>query len=124
MRRIERSAPTPPKRAVLQIGLEDVLLLGAPGGKTEILDASVHREFLAMSDAEARRVFKDVARDLCESRGEAWRNRFIEGVSVFERDRVRVELKGERVQVVVRFELPLLQAFGYCRPAGETQAIK
>ncbi len=111
----QRASTPPSKPKALRIGLDDILVLGAPSGRTEILDASVHREFIASSVEEARRVFKDVARDLCERKGEAWRNRFIEGATSFERDDVRIELKGDRVEVRLRYTMPVLHAFGYCR---------
>jgi hypothetical protein len=46
-------------------GLFDMLLLGAPEGKTELLDGRVVRQLSARTPSNARGTFKRLAKDLC-----------------------------------------------------------
>ncbi|MGH7818858.1 MAG: UPF0158 family protein [Candidatus Binatia bacterium] len=93
------------------IGLVELLLLGAPDGKTELLDGKVRRVFRARSGGEARAVFKSVARELCEFHGTAWRNRFIEGRNRFSAENAEVAVEGNDVELVVEVSAELWRRF-------------
>jgi hypothetical protein len=73
----------PPIAKRAPITLFDLLLLGAPDGKTELLDGQVARMITVRSPSEGRSLFKSLAREVCEHYGVAWRNRFIEGSDTF-----------------------------------------
>lgn len=92
--------------------LIDVLLLGAPEGKTELVDGRVRRVFLANAPAAARQVFKHLARQICEFYGVGWRNRFVEGVDTFELERMHISVTGELVELRVDVSMETWQAFG------------
>jgi hypothetical protein len=82
-----------------------------PRLEIELFEGRVHRVFLARSAADARAVFKIVARDLCEMHGIAWRNRFIEGRERYEVDRFVLTVEGARVELVVAVSPTLWRAF-------------
>lgn len=82
--------PRPPET---RIGLFDLLLLGAPEGKTELLEGRVSRQIGLPGPSEARALFKRLARELCEHHGVAWRNRFIEGESTYEVGRAHLTVE-------------------------------
>ncbi len=109
-----RREPSPPRpeRRVSRIGLLDLLLLGAPEGKTELLDGTVWRVFRAATAGEARAVFKNVARDLCEFHGIAWRNRFVEGRDSYAIERYQLRVEGEAVELAVQVSPELWRRFG------------
>lgn len=65
------SAKAPP------ITLVDLLLLGAPDGKTEMLDGRVWRMFLAADATQARTTFAGIARELTEREGAAWHDKIV-----------------------------------------------
>ncbi|HEY3354444.1 MAG TPA: UPF0158 family protein [Polyangia bacterium] len=94
-------APAPAKP---RIGLLDMLLLGAPDGKTELIDGRVWRQVLGKTPSEARAIFKNLARDLCDFFGVAWRNRFIEGKNEFQLERAHLRL--EERTVVLEIDVP------------------
>jgi len=108
-------APEPPPRGTgrrpLRIGLLDLLLLGAPDGKTELLEGKVYRVFRGASPGEARAVFKSVARDLCEFHGTAWRNRFIEGRDTYSIDRASLRIEGDHVELAIDVDRELWRMF-------------
>ena len=89
-----------------------MLLLGAPDGKTELLDGKVRRQLNAASPSEARAVFKSLARELCEYHGIAWRKRFIENSSHFDVERAHLEVDGTMVQLYVDVPFSIWKAFG------------
>lgn len=114
--RTRASDPSPPpiqapRRRGLRIGLVEILLLGAPGGKTELLDGKVYRFFRGRSADEARAIFKQVSRELCEFRGTAWRNRFIEGRNSFSIDGAEVRVEGNVVELTVEVSPELWREF-------------
>jgi hypothetical protein len=97
-----REPPEPPQQQAAAPGplrLTHVLALGAPDGKTEILDGRVLRVVHARSEGEARRTFKELARDLYESSGVPWRNRLIEGKTEVGLGELSVRLSGRIVEV-------------------------
>lgn len=100
--RAPEPVPEPPKPA--RVGLIDLILLGAPDGRTEILNGRVARLCHAASTAQARKVFADVARDMHEMSGLAWRKHFIEGKSTIEVGRYHLELEGQDVWLEVAVE--------------------
>jgi hypothetical protein len=107
--------PPPPRRRAAgpgeaQIGLVDLLLLGAPDGKTELVDGRVRR--VLVTDAErAARVFARVARELAESLGVRWRPTSIEGKTRYEIDRFRLTCTGRRVELEVQVSPAVWEIF-------------
>jgi hypothetical protein len=98
----ERPAPaaeaaSPRRRA--QITLTDLLLLGAPGGKTEILDGRTTRHWVAASPEQARAVYESLARELTEQAGIGWRNRFVDGRDTYPIGRHELSVDGTRVRL-------------------------
>jgi hypothetical protein len=104
--------PTPaPQPAKRRIGFLDLLLLGAPEGKTELLEGRVYRLHVAPTESEARGVFRHLARELTEWHGIAWRKRFIEGRDTYEVDRYHLRVDGARVELWIDVPRWLWQAF-------------
>jgi hypothetical protein len=106
--------PHPPPRSErrrVAIGLRELLLLGAPDGKTELLDGRVTRMVRMPSPSEARHIFKAVARDLYESEGIAWRNRFIEGQNAVELAGYHLSVEGAVVTLEVEVDRGLWRKF-------------
>jgi hypothetical protein len=93
------------------VGFLDLLLLGAPAGKTELLNGKVLRQIVAADESGARAVFKVIARQMAEFHGLAWRNRFIEGKSVYEVDRYHLAVSQNRVELEVAVDPKLWRAF-------------
>lgn len=64
----EPPQPAAPEPALVAarpaIGLAEVLLLGAPDGRTEVLEGKVRRQVRTQSDAEAQAVFRQVVLDI------------------------------------------------------------
>lgn len=108
---VVRSSDPPRGPRQAPVGLLDLLLLGAPDGRTEMLEGRTYRVFVAGSPAEARAVFKRAARELCEWHGTAWRNRFIEGRDRYEVDRFLLTIEGTRVDLAVEVSGALWKAF-------------
>lgn len=96
---------------VPRIGLLEMLLLGAPDGKTELLDGRVHRVFVAKTTKEARKVFADVARDIHERAGLGWRKSYIEGKSSVQVDRYELDVEDLAVELAVALEPGLWARF-------------
>jgi hypothetical protein len=92
-------APQAPK-----IELLDLLLLGAPDGKTELIGGRVRRQVSAAERGAARQLFKGLARGICEYFGVAWRKRFIENKDTFEMERAHLRLEG--TTVVLELDVP------------------
>jgi len=101
----------PPKHANRRLGLLDLLLLGAPGGKTELIDGQVLRQVTAHSPSEARGIFVNLARELCAFCGVEWRKRFVEGKSSFDMERTHLRLEGARVELTVEVTPQAWRAF-------------
>lgn len=92
-------------------GLVDLLLLGAPNGKTELLRGRVERVLECSDESEARSAFRRLAREVCEWNGVAWRKRFIQGTSTYEIERFRLELRGTRLVLSVLVPTEVWEAF-------------
>jgi hypothetical protein len=91
--------------------LVDLLLLGAPGGKTELLDGCVERVLECPDEGQARSTFRRLARELCEWNGVAWRRRFVQGTSTYEIGRFRLELRGTTLVLSVGIPPEVWRAF-------------
>lgn len=94
-----------------RIGLFDLLLLGAPEGKTELLEGRVSRRISLPGPSEARALFKRLARELCEHHGVAWRNRFIEGKSTYEVGRAHLTVEDSTVYLEIDVPSSIWNAF-------------
>jgi hypothetical protein len=94
-----------------QIGLFDLMLLGAPEDNSELVDGRVQRIFTAAEPERARKVFERVAREICEHHGLEWRRRFIEGQDHYELDRFRVTHAGRKVELSVTVTPAVWEAF-------------
>jgi hypothetical protein len=104
-------APARPDTRKVVIGLRELLLLGAPDGKTELIDGQVTRMVRAPSPSEARHIFKSVARELYESEGIAWRNRFIEGRNSVDLHAYHLSVEGAVVTLEVEVDPQLWRKF-------------
>jgi hypothetical protein len=96
--------PAPATRAQVgkrdsEIDLLDLLLLGAPDGKTEIIDGRVTRRVTARSPDHARALFRKLARELAEWHGVSWRKGFVEGQSRFAVERAEITVDGTSVEL-------------------------
>ena len=100
-----------PKREGEKLGFLDVLLLGAPDGKTELLDGKVIRRIIARDSSQARAIFKTIAREMTEIHGIGWRKRLIEGKSMYEVDRYKLFVDQARVELEVAVTPALWRAF-------------
>ncbi len=97
-------APVPATPTKAHLTLTDLLLLGSPNGKTELLDGRVFRQYIAASAAEARKAFASLAREITEQQGIGWRKRMVEGRDDFELGRYHLVVKDRLVglQVVMQ----------------------
>jgi|GEM_PF-1880072 hypothetical protein len=100
-----------PKTAESALTILDVLLLGAPDGKTELIDGKVRRRVPARDPAHARKLFKLLARDLAQLNGREWRKRFIEGQSSYEIDRYKLIQTDDGVQLEIAISPDLWRLF-------------
>src|SRR5262245_337171 len=87
------SAPT--------IEILDLLLLGAPGGKTELLDGQVERQLWARTPAEARSWFENLCRQVCAYHHFEWSERHVEGRSSFDLGRMHLSVEDTLVELWV-----------------------
>jgi hypothetical protein len=92
--------PAPPK-----IGLLDLVLFGAPDGKTELLEGRVLRQIHAPTPSEVRSIFRRLACELCWFFDQPWRRRCVEGRSAFDLERAHLVVDGDVVQF--RVEVPI-----------------
>ena len=79
----------------------DVLLLGAPDGKTELIDGVVLRQLPVPDPSQARPLFKALARELAGLNGIEWRKRFIEGQSSYQVGRFKLIEEPDRIQLEI-----------------------
>ncbi len=105
-------APAQRVSAAPKVSLLDILLLGAPEGKTELLEGKVLRQLDARTPSEARAVFKSLAREICEYHGVAWRKRFIENTSTFDMERAHLQVEGTWVRLWIDVPLATWKTFG------------
>jgi hypothetical protein len=102
----------PPAPAPPAIGLLDLLLLGGPDGKTELLDGRVLRQIHVPSASEARHLFTRVARELCWHFDRPWRKRYVEGQTAFDMDRAHLSIDRNLVQLWIEVPIRTWKAFG------------
>jgi hypothetical protein len=112
LRPLPTETATPPQLSTPRVSLLDMLLLGAPDGKTELLDGRVLRQLNTRSPSEARGIFKHLARELCEFHGIAWRKRFIENTSRYDVERTHLVVDDTMVLLWVDVPLATWSAFG------------
>ena len=93
------------------VELFDLLLLGAPDGKTELIDGRVLRQMSTKSPSQARSIFKALARGLCHYYGLEWRNRYIKGKSAFDLERAHLRIDGTRIELGIEVSVSTWQAF-------------
>ncbi len=113
LRPVERLPAKEPARALAEpkVGLLDLLVLGAPDGKTERIDGRVLRRLDARTPSQAGAAFKNLARELCGFHGLAWRNRHIEGKSAFDLERVQLRVEGTIVELSIEVPDSVWNAF-------------
>lgn len=105
------SARSEPEVATPGITLVDLLVLGAPGGKTELLGGVVHRVFVAKSPEDARRCFESLAREVCLAAALPWQEELVEGRDSFERGRLSLVVTGPTIELGVRVSYEVWTAF-------------
>ena len=101
----------PPDNAPARVGLFDLLLLGAPDGKTELVDGRVERRFQATDLDRARTIFTTTARQLCELHGQPWRRHLVEDTDCYEIDRFVLTRSGSMVTLSVAVTGAVWSAF-------------
>lgn len=104
-------APPPPQRHP-RVGLHHLLLLGSPTGRPELLDGCVHRCIRLRSPRQARTQFEQLAREIMELHGLAWRRSTVDGLDTIAIDPFRLELDGNTVRLATAVPGPVWDAFG------------
>lgn len=77
----------------ISIELLDLLLLGAPSGKTELIDGQVLRQLFARTPAEARSLFESLSRQICAYHHFEWNERHVEGRTSFDLGRMHLSVE-------------------------------
>jgi hypothetical protein len=77
-----------------QVDLLDLLVVGAPEGKTELIEGRVRRRIELVDTARAKRAFRDVARQICGYYGVAYRKRDVADGSSFDVERMHLRVRG------------------------------
>ena len=93
------------------VTLTDMLLLGAPDGKTEMLGGWVDRVFVAKTPARARSIFESLARELAEQESVAWSKKKLEARNTFKVGRSRLHLEDNLVTLAVRVKFAVWEEF-------------
>jgi hypothetical protein len=83
------------------IELLDLLLLGAPNGKTEVIDGQILRQLWARTPAEARGMFENLSRQICAYHQFEWNERHVEGRSSFDLGRMHLSVEDTRIELWV-----------------------
>ncbi len=94
-----------------QVGLFDLLLLGAPAGKPRLSAGRVDRRIRAGDPEQARAIFLTIARQLCEQHGQPWRRRFFENADRHQADRFTLTIDGDTVTLSVAVPHAIWSAF-------------
>ncbi|MBM4063102.1 MAG: hypothetical protein FJ265_18700 [Planctomycetes bacterium] len=105
--------PPPPAPKHPQVDLFDLLVLGAPGGKTELIEGRVFREYTAADPAAARAAFVHIARQITELDGVGWRRRFVADRDDYECGRYRLRVAARMVTLSLAMPRPIWDEF--CR---------
>ena len=111
---LRRPAPAPaqpsqPKHP--RIGLHHLLLLGSPNGKTELIEGRVHRCIRLRSPQQARKQFEQLAREIMELHGLAWRRSAVDGRDTLEFDPFHLRLEGDCVWLATAVPRAIWDAF-------------
>lgn len=85
----------------LPIELLDLIVLGAPRGKTELIDGQVQRQLWARTPAEARSVFEALSRQICAYHHFEWNERHVEGRSSFDLGRMHLSVEDTLIELWV-----------------------
>jgi hypothetical protein len=93
------------------VGFIDLLLLGAPQGKTELVNGQVLRQFIAPDERQARKIFTRLAREIAEHHGQAFRKRFVEDTDRFAQGRFVVTVSARKVELNVAVPPALWERF-------------
>jgi len=93
------------------IELLDLLLLGAPGGKTELIDGQVLRQLWARTPAEARSLFENLSRQICAHHHFEWNERHVEGRTSFDLGRMHLSIEDTCVELWVDVALGAWRMF-------------
>jgi hypothetical protein len=104
-------ATSPAADTAAPIGLHDLLLLGAPNGKTELIRGRVRRVLVAASPTQARKTYLRIARELIEHEGLPWRKHFVDGRDELRVGRSELSLAGHAVHLLVDVPRPVWDAF-------------
>lgn len=83
------------------IELLDLLLLGAPSGKTELIDGQVSRQLWARTPVEARSLFENLSRQICAYHHFEWNERHVEGRTSFDLGRMHLSVEDTLVELWV-----------------------
>lgn len=101
--------PTTPKQP--RILLHHLLLLGAPGGKTERLEGRVPRVVRETSPARAKKLFERLAREIVELQGLGFRKSLVDGRSELELSPFRLWVEGDEVWLSTEVPRDIWNAF-------------
>ena len=101
--------PSQPKHP--RIALHHVLLLGSPNGKTELIEGRVHRFVRLRSPQQARKQFEQLAREIMELHGLAWRRSAVEGLDSIELDPFHMHIEGDSVWLTMAVPRAIWDAF-------------
>jgi hypothetical protein len=95
-------APNEPQNPVRpNVELLDMLLLGDPDRQSTPVSGSVRRRLPVRSKTDGRRIFKVLAREVCEWNGVAWRKRFIQGKTSLDMGRFHLSLHKDAIELSV-----------------------
>lgn len=95
----------------LPIELLDLLLLGAPRGKTELCDGQVLRQVWARTPAEARGLFESLSRQICHYHHFDWSERHVEGRTSFDLGRMHLSIDDTRIELWLDVSIPAWRVF-------------
>lgn len=91
----------PPEREARPIGLLDLVLLGVPDGRDELVGGRVYRGITFADAHAARSAFLSLARELCELAGMGWTTRFVDGKDRVDFGRGHLRVEGDTVELAL-----------------------
>ncbi|MGC4113335.1 MAG: hypothetical protein QM765_01395 [Myxococcales bacterium] len=100
------ASKTPPT-----VDLLDMLLLGGPGGKTELIEGSVRRVFVAPNEEDAKHVFLELAHQLHDFYRAEWNEEASRSTKPVALGRMRLSLAGNLVELEVKMSPAIWRAF-------------
>lgn len=110
--RTNPAATTPAAAPTPKLGLLELVLLGAPEGKTELLEGQVLRQIHAATPGEARAIFERVARDLCRYFDVPWRKHLVEGTARFDLAVAHLTVAARVVSLSIDVSIAVWKRFG------------